>query len=120
MSAIFGRIDASLWKLDGMESPVPEGWNYFQHLLPYDTPDAFSDDVLAKTTREHVHKCWLCGTPQEVAEMMQPYIDAGAEWVCPMDYLPLVLDPGEAQAAFGRTLELAGIVKAQARSVAPA
>jgi phthiodiolone/phenolphthiodiolone dimycocerosates ketoreductase len=119
MSAIFGHIDATLWAADGLESPVPEDWNYFMHFLPHDTPQAFIDDALAKTTRAHVLKCWLSGTPGEVAEMIQPYIDAGADWVCPMDYMPLVLPPEEAQEAFGRSVELCGHIKAaQASAVA--
>ncbi len=112
MSGIFGRIDASLWQAEGLESPVPEDWNYFMKFLPYDTDQAFIDNVLDKTTREHVLKCWLSGTPAQVAEMIQPYIEAGADWVCPMDYLPLVLQPDEAEAAFGRSIELCGLIKA--------
>jgi phthiodiolone/phenolphthiodiolone dimycocerosates ketoreductase len=118
MSAMFGRIDATLWKEEGMESPVPEDWNYFMHFLPYDTDQSFIDDVLAKTTREHVTKCWLCGTPEEVAAQVQPYIDAGADWVCPMDYMPLVLEASEAEAAFGRSIELCGLIKAGQPSAA--
>jgi hypothetical protein len=44
--------------------------------------------------------------------MIQPYIDAGADWVCPMDFMPLVLEPGEAPAAFGRSVELCAAIKA--------
>jgi phthiodiolone/phenolphthiodiolone dimycocerosates ketoreductase len=116
MSGMFGHIDPHLWKEDGLESPVPEDWNYFQHFLPHDTSQSFIDDVLAKTTREHVTKCWLSGTAADVAEMIQPYIDAGADWICPMDYMPLVLEPSEAPAAFGRSLELCGLIKAGQRS----
>lgn len=111
MSGIFGRIDASLWKDVGLESPVPLDWNYYQHLLPYDTADAFLDEVLSKVTPEHVRQCWLTGSPAEVAKMIQAWIDAGADWVCPMDYLPLALDPSEAPAAFGRSIELCREIK---------
>jgi phthiodiolone/phenolphthiodiolone dimycocerosates ketoreductase len=112
LSAMFGRIDATQWAQIGLESPVPLDWAYFMHFLPYDTPQALIDDALAKTTREHVRACWLTGTPEEVAAMVQPYIDAGADWVCPMDYLPLVLEPDEAAAAFGRSVELCDLIKA--------
>ncbi|MDB5976853.1 MAG: luciferase family protein [Nevskia sp.] len=112
MSGIFGRIDAKLWREVGLESPIPEDWNYFTHFLPYDTPQSFIDSVLAKTTDEHVRQGWLIGTPKEVAAMIQRYIDAGADWVCPMDYLPLVLDPSEAEAAFARSIELCRLIKA--------
>jgi phthiodiolone/phenolphthiodiolone dimycocerosates ketoreductase len=112
MSGIFGRIDTSLWAEVGLESPVPPDWNYFTHFLPYDTDPAFIDTVLAKTTREHVKQAWLTGTPQQVANQIQPYIDAGADWVCPMDYLPLILPPDQAEAAFARSIELCRLIKA--------
>jgi phthiodiolone/phenolphthiodiolone dimycocerosates ketoreductase len=112
MSAIFGRIDPGLWRDEGLALPVPEDWTYFQHFLPYDTPQAMIDHALATTTREHVTKCWLSGTPTEVARMIQPYIDAGADWVCPMDFMPLVLEPDEAPAAFARSVELCAAIKA--------
>ena len=79
--------------------------------MPNDTSASFIDDVLAKVTREHVTKGWLCGSPAAVAETIQSYVDAGADWVCPMDYMPLVLDPGEAAAALARTVELCRLIK---------
>ena len=111
MSGIFGRIDGKLWREVGLESPIPEDWKYFMHFLPHDTPQAFIDSVLSRTTEAHVRQGWLAGTPGEVAAMIQEYIDAGADWVCPMDYLPLVLDPSEAPAAFARSIELCRLIK---------
>lgn len=112
MSGMFGRIDASQWKEAGLESPVPEDWNYFSKFLPYDTDDAFIDEVLAKTTDEHVRQCWLAGTPEEVAAMIQPYIEAGADWVCPMDYMPLVMSPEEAAGGTQRAIDLCRHIRA--------
>jgi phthiodiolone/phenolphthiodiolone dimycocerosates ketoreductase len=114
MSGIFGRVDAKLWAEVGLEPPIPEDWNYFMHFLPYDTPQPFIDSVLARTTEAHVRQGWLVGSPQEVAQMIGEYIDAGADWVCPMDYLPLVLDPSEAVPAFARSIELCRLIKAMA------
>lgn len=111
LGAVFGRIDPRLWKEDGLASPLPEDWRYYEHFLPQDTPQSFIDGVLAAMTREHVTKGWLCGTPAAVAALIQPYVDAGADWVCPMDYMPLVLDPTEGEAAFRRTVELCGAIK---------
>ena len=77
----------------GLESPFPEDWRYYNDLLPQATPDEFIDDVLAKVTRDHVLAGWVCGTPAEVAATVRQYVDAGADWVCPMDYLPIVGRP---------------------------
>ena len=54
---------------------------------------------------------WVCGTPAEVAATVRQYVDAGADWVCPMDYLPIVLDTTEAPAGFARSLETIGHIK---------
>lgn len=110
-AAVMGRVIPQDWAQVGLESPVPLDWNYFQHFLPYETSDDFVDSVIAKSTPEHARKGWLIGTPQQVADMIQPYVDAGADWVCPMDYLPLVLDPSAAETAFGRSIELCKLIK---------
>jgi phthiodiolone/phenolphthiodiolone dimycocerosates ketoreductase len=52
----------------------------------------------------------MCGTPEQAAEQIQPYIDAGADWVCPMDYLPMVLEPEAAQAAAARSIKLCDLI----------
>jgi phthiodiolone/phenolphthiodiolone dimycocerosates ketoreductase len=82
------------------------------------TPDAFTDDVLARVTDDHVTSGWVCGTPAEVADTIRGYVDAGANWVCPMDYLPMVLEPGEAEAAFIRSIETVTLIKRQTTAAA--
>jgi phthiodiolone/phenolphthiodiolone dimycocerosates ketoreductase len=108
LAAVFGRIETPDWEKVGLESPWPEGWRYYKDLLPRDTPDALIEDVLAKVTDDHVRAGWVCGTVEDVAATIQEYVDAGADWVCPMDYLPMVLDPAEGPAAFGRSIAVAG------------
>lgn len=110
-AGVMGRVTPQDWQQVGLESPVPLDWNYFQHFLPYETSDEFVESVIARTTPEHAMKGWLIGTPAEVAKMIQAYIDAGADWVCPMDYLPLVLPPEQAEAAFARSIELCRLIK---------
>jgi phthiodiolone/phenolphthiodiolone dimycocerosates ketoreductase len=104
LAAVFGRIETPDWEKIGLESPWPEGWRYYKDLLPRDTPDALIEDVLEKVTDDHVRAGWVCGTVDEVTATIQGYVDAGADWVCPMDYLPMVLDPAEAPAAFARSI----------------
>jgi phthiodiolone/phenolphthiodiolone dimycocerosates ketoreductase len=112
LGAVFGRIETSDWTRVGLESPFPADWRYYNDLLPQATPDQFIDDVLAKVTRDHVLAGWVCGTPAEVAATVRDYVDAGADWVCPMDYLPIVGDPADAPAGFARSLETARLIKA--------
>jgi phthiodiolone/phenolphthiodiolone dimycocerosates ketoreductase len=110
LAAVFGRIETPDWEKVGLEPPFPEGWRYYKDLLPRDTSDQFIREVLAKVTDDHVRAGWVCGTVDEVAATIQSYVDAGADWVCPMDYLPMVLDPDEAPAAFGRSIAVAGLI----------
>jgi phthiodiolone/phenolphthiodiolone dimycocerosates ketoreductase len=112
LGAVFGRIETTDWAKIGLESPFPPEWRYYSDLLPQATTDEFIAEVLDKVTRDHVLAGWVCGTPAEVAATVQGYIEAGADWVCPMDYLPIVLDPSEAPAAFARSLETIGLLKA--------
>jgi phthiodiolone/phenolphthiodiolone dimycocerosates ketoreductase len=111
LAGVMGRVNPGDWQAVGLASPIPGEWNYFQHFLPHETPDDFVDHVVSHTTPEHARKGWLVGSPKQVAEQMQAFIDVGADWVCPMDYLPLLLPPEEAGPAFARSLELCRRVK---------
>jgi phthiodiolone/phenolphthiodiolone dimycocerosates ketoreductase len=110
LSALFGRIDNTLWKDIGLPAPLGEDFVYYKQFLPYRTPDALIDQVIDTVTPEHTYAGWVCGTPEQVADQIQPYIDAGADWVCPMDYLPMVLEPEAAQAAGARSIELCDLI----------
>jgi phthiodiolone/phenolphthiodiolone dimycocerosates ketoreductase len=111
IAATFGRIQGSDWAKAGLESPTPEGWTYYQRFLPQSTSDAFVEEVLSATTREHAEKGYLWGTPERVAEQLRAYGDAGVTFVAPADYLPVVSDPEDAAAAAGRSIACLGAVK---------
>jgi phthiodiolone/phenolphthiodiolone dimycocerosates ketoreductase len=117
MSATWGRIGPHLWERDGLESPVPEGWFYFQKLLPHATDDSFIDEVLSKTTREHSRVSWINGTVDDVAGQLEQWVEAGFDWVCPMDFATtLALGVEEAQASMRRTIEVCQALRARAAS----
>jgi hypothetical protein len=40
------------------------------------------------------------------SEEVKPFVDAGIEWVCAFDYLPLVGDPADAPRAVQRLIDL--------------
>ena len=111
MAAMFGRVDGADWKKAGLESPVPEGWTYYQKLLPYDTSSEFVHQVLSKADSTLARKGMFAGTPRQVAEMLRPYIDAGATWVMPVDYMPLISTPEDAANSLARSIELCGYLK---------
>ena len=113
MSAVFGRITPEDWRAVGITPPLPDGWTYYQHLLPYDTSPEFVAEVLSKTGPELSAKGMLAGTPKQVADMMGPYIDAGISMVLPIDYLSLVMPPEEGAATMARSIELCAHLKAK-------
>jgi phthiodiolone/phenolphthiodiolone dimycocerosates ketoreductase len=107
-----GRTETDRWQHEGLPSPVPPGWAYYTDLLPYAMDDDFVADVVAAVTPEHLRKGFLCGSAAEVAAQVEPYVQAGVDWVCAFDYLPVVGDPADAANAMSRTIELCTLIKA--------
>jgi len=111
IAAMWGRIHPTTrWEESGLNSPVPAEWSYHLHFRPHDTDDEWLDEVLSKSTPEHVRQGFLCGTPQQVAEMLAEYVEAGATIVSALDFLPLVLDPHD-RGTLGRISECMSRVK---------
>jgi len=111
VSAATGRVDSRQWKDEGLQLPFPDGWAYFKDLLPYNTSDQLVRDIVAATTEEHVRRAWMTGSPSEIADQITPYLEAGIDWVMPIDYLPVVGDPVEAPASIGWMIELCAALK---------
>jgi phthiodiolone/phenolphthiodiolone dimycocerosates ketoreductase len=111
ISAIFGRTQPLDWRRDGIEPAVPDGWTYFMKMKPYDTPPAFVDEVIGKATRKMTELGYIWGTSQQVAVQLQAYVDAGVDWISPVDYLPIVSDPAEGAASLGRAIDVCSILK---------
>jgi phthiodiolone/phenolphthiodiolone dimycocerosates ketoreductase len=117
MAATYGRITPTDWRKIGIEPPVPDGWSYYMKMVPYQETSAFISSVLAKSTREVAENGLFSGTPAEVTGTLQRYVDAGVNWVLPVDYMPLMLSPEEAPAALARSIEVCAALK---RAVVPA
>lgn len=119
LAGTLGRIHGEDWRREGLESPIPEGWTYFQKMLPHSMDTAFIDDVVARTTRDHVKKGWFYGTPQQVGQALQEYVDAGVTWVLPCDWSPLVLDAADvAENQLRRNIEICTALKPSTVGVA--
>lgn len=111
LGAVFGRITPTDWEAVGLPNPWPDGWVYYEDLLPLDTPDDLVESVIGTMTREHLMQGWVSGTPAQVAAEINRYVEAGAEWVCPMDYAPLVLPVDQAPAALLRSIDTCRLIK---------
>ena len=109
--AAIGRVDTGRWKDEGFDLPFPQGWTYFKDLLPNGLDDGFVQEVVGASTPENQRAAFMSGSPEDVAAQIKPYAEAGVDWICPFDYLPVVSDPAEAPDAVRRMIELCGRIK---------
>jgi phthiodiolone/phenolphthiodiolone dimycocerosates ketoreductase len=117
IGAIFGRTQPLDWRRDGIEPAVPDGWTYFMKMKPYDTAPGFVDEVVGKATRKMTELSYIWGTSQQVAAELQAYVDAGVDWISPVDYLPIVSNPAQGAASLTRAIEICSIVKGVSAAV---
>jgi phthiodiolone/phenolphthiodiolone dimycocerosates ketoreductase len=117
IGAIFGRTQPMDWRRDGIEPAVPDGWTYFMKMKPYDTAPGFVDEVVGKATRKMTELSYIWGTSQQVAAELQAYVDAGVDWISPVDYLPIVSNPAQGAASLTRAIEICSIVKGVSAAV---
>lgn len=112
MVAIFGRFNNADWAEHGIESAFPADWHYSLKLLPnWITDTAEVDRILARVTRPMFEKTFLLGNAEQVAAQIQPYIDAGATHIDLISLLGLALELDDAQADFGRQIEVCARIK---------
>jgi phthiodiolone/phenolphthiodiolone dimycocerosates ketoreductase len=112
MAAVFGRLHHGDWAREGIELIFPEDWHYALRMLPHRMSQAEVDDVVAKVTPEMIEKSYFIGTPKEVARMLAPWVEAGADYIAPSDLAPAVLELDEQAGATARMLELCAELKA--------
>jgi phthiodiolone/phenolphthiodiolone dimycocerosates ketoreductase len=113
-AGIAGRINQADWDEEGIEPVFPRNWHYAMKLLPQSMSASEVDDIVARVPREMTVKSYISGSPEEVASTLQDYVEAGATWICMIDSLAFILEPEQAPAAFGRSIEVARALKAPA------
>jgi hypothetical protein len=45
LAGTLGRIHGEDWRREGLESPIPDGWSYFQKMLPHSMNTAFKSNT---------------------------------------------------------------------------
>lgn len=110
-AGIIGRVNPGNWREEGIEPATPEGWAYFSHFFPYGDTPGFVQEVVAKTTRKMSERSFLCGNPAEVTAQLREFVDAGLNWVCLVDYTPMVLEPADAAKSLERMSEICARLK---------
>ncbi|MGH3971433.1 MAG: hypothetical protein ACRDTV_25885, partial [Mycobacterium sp.] len=75
-----------------------------------------ADEIVDKASPDMVPKSFQCGTPAKIASELMDYVDAGANWVTILDFLPVVRPLEEAQSAIGRSIEVCRLLKGPSRA----
>jgi phthiodiolone/phenolphthiodiolone dimycocerosates ketoreductase len=114
MTAAFGRLHHGAWKDEGVELIFPEDWHYALRMLPHQMSRTEVDDIVSQVTPTMIEKSWLIGTPEEVAAQLQPWIEAGAEYIAPSDLAPAIMEPEEQPEVFATMIELCAQLKGAA------
>jgi phthiodiolone/phenolphthiodiolone dimycocerosates ketoreductase len=109
------------WKRFGVDNPLGD-WSYPRDLIPMDWS---REDALAIANRvppEMVRRMRFAGTPQSVADQLQPYIDAGLNMLLVGNYGELVLsgDWGDALAGQSVVSDCYDIIRARNNQPMPA
>ena len=111
-SAVIGRFNNAEWAEHGIESAFPVDWHYAMKFVPSKLTDrAYVDHIISRVSHRMCEMAFIYGSPKEVADQIQPYIDVGVTCVDICDSMALVLGPADAQASLGRQLELCALIK---------
>lgn len=112
IAAIFGRFNHSDWEKEGFDLIFPANWHYAVKLLPHTIGEQELEDILAQVSIERVKAAFITGTPQQVADQLQPYVDAGANFLSYFDMTPSVTPLDRQERAAERVIELCARMKA--------
>jgi phthiodiolone/phenolphthiodiolone dimycocerosates ketoreductase len=78
------------WKKHGLTNPIGEDFSYPRDLYPMEWSREDAMKVVDQIAPDMVRHFKFCGTPEQVARMIQPFIDAGANHIMLGDYGSLV------------------------------
>jgi phthiodiolone/phenolphthiodiolone dimycocerosates ketoreductase len=77
------------WDRWGFENPLGD-FSYARDLIPMDWSREDALKIVEQVPPEVVRKSKICGSPESVAAQIQPYVDAGCNYVFLADYTGVV------------------------------
>jgi phthiodiolone/phenolphthiodiolone dimycocerosates ketoreductase len=110
----FGRLDQSQWLEEGETPVMPEGWHYAMKWAPFEQTDDEVQRIVDAVTPSMARKSCHVGTPAQLRELNQRYIDAGASFIGMLDLTPLALGPAQAHESVRRHCEIFAGLKGHA------
>jgi phthiodiolone/phenolphthiodiolone dimycocerosates ketoreductase len=82
--------DGRLFNSIGIEHPIRPDYNYARDLVAMDWSREDALAIVDQTPPAAVRLSRFCGTPAQVADQLQPYIEAGADWLNIINYTAFV------------------------------
>ena len=110
-ATIWGRINQGDWEKEGLPAPMGKDWHYANNLLPVRIGEAEAREMIGRSTRQHVEKSYLYGSPKKVADKIREFVDVGVTWVGIIDVMPAMIEPEQAAAAGQRSVEVCRLLK---------
>lgn len=102
----FGRLDSSHWIEEGETPVMPEGWHYAMKWAPFEQTDAEIRRIVDAVTPSMGRKAFHVGTPEQLRELNERFVEAGASFIGMLDMTPLALGPEQAQESVRRHAEM--------------
>jgi len=103
---VYGAVHGAEWRSFGFEHPLGDDWGYARHLVP---ERMSAEDVRAATDRVPIEAvtrmAHFTGTADEIADMVEPYFDAGLEYAFVVDHAALA-DPTQAEVSAANVARL--------------
>jgi phthiodiolone/phenolphthiodiolone dimycocerosates ketoreductase len=83
----------SFLRVLGRENPLGSQWSYPRDLVPMSISRDHAISIASQITPDDVRKARFLGTPTQVADQVQPWIDAGATHVLSYNFAGFVAPP---------------------------
>jgi phthiodiolone/phenolphthiodiolone dimycocerosates ketoreductase len=110
-STIWGRTNQGDWAKEGLPAPMGKDWHYANNMLLMKYTESEVREMIGRSTRAHAEKSYLYGSPQQVANTIKRFVEAGVTWVGVLDVMPIMLQPEEAGTAVRRAIEVCRLLK---------
>ncbi|MFE9322588.1 LLM class flavin-dependent oxidoreductase [Nocardia sp. NPDC052278] len=90
---VYGAVSGAEWQQFGYRHPLGDDWGYAKNLVPERMPTQLFNDAVGAVPVEAVRRLGhFSGTPDQVAEQIEPYIEAGLDYAFLVEHAPLA-DP---------------------------
>jgi phthiodiolone/phenolphthiodiolone dimycocerosates ketoreductase len=111
MAAGWGRLHHGDWAKEGIDLVFPEDWHYAMRLLPHSMSRTEIESIISGVTPQMIEKSFFLGTPEEIADQIRPYIEAGADFVSIGDIAGAALGPEAQEPSLRRVFEVCNHIK---------